>query len=227
VGRQRLVALVINKAMKMNARLCQIVWIALSLLITVPGFAAQPTPGMTAEEKKYVPYRIARGDRLAIAVFGEPDLTGGNRKVEATGTVALPLVGEIRLVGLTIVEAQAAVENAYRDQRFVRNPQVTVTIEESVPRWVSISGKINIPGKHEMPTDTTWTLKDLIIKAGGLQETARGSKVRITRILPNGQTVYFEKDVEGLLRAKNNASAVDGNFPLEPEDIVYVPEKII
>lgn len=215
--------------MQMNSRLSLVLWFTLSLLTAVPTFAAQATPAPTvnAEEKKYVPYRIARGDRLAVAVFGEADLTGGNRKVEATGTVSLPLVGEIRLVGMTIVEAQTAIENAYRDQRFVRNPQVTVTIEESVPRWVSISGKINIPGKHEMPTDTVWTLKDLIIKAGGLQETARGSKVRITRILPNGQTVTFEKDVEGLLRARNNASATDGNFPLEPEDIVYVPEKII
>src|SRR5262245_56595630 len=145
--------------MKTNARLFKIFWIVLSILTTASSFAAQaPAPGVAPEEKKYIPYRIARGDRLAVAVIGEADLTGGNRKVEATGTVALPLVGEIRLVGMTIVEAQSTVESAYRDQRFVRNPQVTVTIEESVPRWVSISGKINIPGKHEMPTDTVWTL---------------------------------------------------------------------
>jgi polysaccharide export outer membrane protein len=190
---------------------------------------AQPAPPavQSAEEKKFIPYRIARGDRIAVSVFGEADLTAGGLKVEATGTIALTLVGEVRLVGLTILEAQALIENAYREGRFLRNPQVRVTVEESVPRWVAISGKINIPGKHEMPTDTVWTLKDLIIKAGGLQDTARGTRVRITRTMPDGSLRTFEKDVEGLMRGRNTANAADASFQLEPEDIVYVPEKII
>jgi len=189
--------------------------------------AAQPAPVTKAEERKYIPYRIARGDLLSIAVFGEPDLTTGRKKVENAGTIALALAGEIRVVGLTITDAQAAVEDAYRDGRFLRNPQVTITVDESVPRTVSISGKINIPGRHEMPTDTVWTLKDLVIKAGGLQETARGTRVRITRTMPDGTLRVFEKDVESTLRARSNANAAEASFVLEPDDIVYVPEKII
>src|SRR5262245_58706577 len=95
--------------------------IALSLLgcvVALPVFAAQPatSPSASSDDKKYIPYRIARGDRLAIAVFGEQDLTAGGKRVEATGAVAgLALIGEVRLVGLTIPEAQALIENAYRD----------------------------------------------------------------------------------------------------------------
>jgi polysaccharide export outer membrane protein len=214
--------------MNTSIRLLKIVLGLLGCAVALPLLAAQPAPAPARlDEKKYIPYRIARGDRLAVSVFGEPDLTAGGKKVEATGTVALTLIGEVRLVGLTIVEAQTLIENAYRDGRFLRNPEVTVTVEESVPRWVAISGKINLPGKHEMPTDTVWTLKDLIIKAGGLQETARGSKVRILRIMPDGSQLTFEKDVDGLMRGRNTANAADASFPLEPEDIVYVPEKII
>jgi polysaccharide export outer membrane protein len=200
------------------------------LLVTgalLPVLRSQPAPATKAEDRKYIPYRIARGDLLSVSVFGEPDLTVGRKKVENAGTIVLTLAGEVRVVGLTIAEAQTAVENAYRDGRFLRNPQVTITVDESVPRTVSISGKINIPGRHEMPTDTVWTLKDLIIKAGGLQETARGTKVRITRTMPDGTLRVFEKDVESMLRAKNNANAAEASFVLEPDDIVYVPEKII
>ncbi len=204
--------------------LCALLLATAALL---PGLQAQPAPATKAEERKYLPYRIARGDLLSVSVFGEADLTVGRKKVENAGAIILTLAGEVRVVGLTIAEAQAAVENAYRDGRYLRNPQVTITVDESVPRTVSISGKINIPGRHEMPTDTVWTLKDLIIKAGGLQETARGTKVRITRTLPDGTLRVFEKDVESMLRAKNNANAADASFVLEPDDIVYVPEKII
>jgi len=213
--------------MNTTALLLRILLLSAGLQGLIAGLAAQTAPALKAEEKKYIPYRIARGDYLSVAVFGEPDLTAGRKKVENSGTIALTLAGEVRVVGLTIVEAQAAIEHAYRDGRFLRNPQVTITIDESVPRTVSVSGKINIPGRHEMPTDTIWTLKDLIIKAGGLQETARGTRVRITRTMPDGTLRVFEKDVESTLRGRSNANAADASFELEPDDIVYVPEKII
>lgn len=203
----------------------------LALALSPPtALRAQPvpaTPGKPTNEKKYISYRITRFDRLSVSVFDEPGLTVGGKKVEATGTIALTLIGEIRLIGLTIVEAQTAIENAYWDGRFLRNPQVTITVDEYAPRTVSISGKINAPGQYEMPPDTVWTLKDLIIKASGFQETARGTQVRITRTMADGSLKIFQKDVESLLRARSNASADDAAFPLEPGDIVYVPEKII
>lgn len=213
--------------MKVHSVLSLLCAIGLAALLVTPALRAQPVPTAKPEERKYIPYRIARGDLLSVSVFGEADLTVGRKKVENAGSIILTLAGEIRVVGLTIVEAQSAVENSYRDGRYLRNPQVTITVDESVPRTVSISGKINIPGRHEMPTDTVWTLKDLIIKAGGLQETARGTRVRITRTLPDGTLRIFEKDVESMLRARSNANAADASFVLEPDDIVYVPEKII
>lgn len=215
----------------MTTRLHRHALIALLLLAgglqstTLVSFA-QSAPANQTDEKKYVPYRITRFDRLSVGVFDEPGLTVGQKKVEATGTIALTLIGEISVVGLTIVEAQAAIENAYREGRFLRHPKVTVTIDEYAPRTVSISGKVNAPGRYELPPDTVWTLKDLIVKAGGLQETARGTKVRISRTMPDGTPRTFEKDVESMLRAKNRANLAEAEFVLEPDDIVYVPERI-
>src|SRR3954471_8118571 len=107
---------------------------------------AADAPALKKEEKVSLPYRITHGDRIAVAVFNEPDLTSGGNKVEARGTISLQLIAEIRIAGLTVVEAQAAIESAYRDQRYLRNPQVKVTVEEYAARLVNISGKVNQQG---------------------------------------------------------------------------------
>lgn len=198
-----------------------------SLFSGSAALAATPVPAAPKQQKDFVPYRITRGDRLTISVLGEPDLRVGGIRVEAIGTVILPLVKDVRLVGLTIAEAQEAIGRAYREGRFLRDPQVTVTVEEYAPRTVLVSGKVNIQGRQEIPPDTKFTITDLIGKAGGFTETARSSAVRVTRTLPDGTLKTVILDVESAMKGKSSASASDAGFLLEPDDIIYVPEKII
>lgn len=181
-----------------------------------------PTP---KDEQKFIPYKITRGDTLTISVLNEPDLLAPGKRVEATGTINLKLIQDIRVHGLTIAEAQDAIAKAYYDGRFLRNPVVSVTVENYAPRTIILSGKINIPGRQEIPADTVWTIKDAIAKAGGLGDTARGTAVKVTRTMPDGTLKTFELDVESALkgRAKND----DALFVLEPDDMIYVPERII
>lgn len=201
--------------------------LAVLLLGTAPPFAVAQVPPTAKPEKKYVPYRITRGDRLTVSVLGEPDLRVGGIRVEAIGTVILPLVKDIRVVGLTIAEAQETVAKAYREGRFLRDPQVNVTVDEYAPRTVIVSGKVNIQGRQEIPPDTELTIKELIFKAGGFGDTARSKEVRVTRTLPDGTLKVFTLDVESAIKGKSSASAKDAGFVMEPDDIVYVPEKII
>jgi polysaccharide export outer membrane protein len=199
------------------------------LLSCAPSLAVAQNKAAPApkEEKKYVPYKITRGDRLSIDVHGEPDLRVGGIRVEAVGTVNLRLIKDIRVVGLTISEAQAAIAQAYRDGRFLRNPQVAVTVDEYAPRTVIVSGKVNIVGRQEIPPDTEFTIKDLIYKAGGFSDTARSSAVKVTRTMPDGTLKTFVLDVESAIKGKSNATSKDASFVLEPDDMIYVPEKII
>lgn len=187
---------------------------------------AGQAPAAPKEEKKYIAYKITRGDRLTISVLGEPDLRIGGVRVEAIGTVSLPLIKDIRLVGLTIAEVQQAIARAYRDGRFLRDPQVTVTVEEYAPRTVIVSGKVNIQGRQEIPPDTEFTIKELIFKAGGFSDTAKGSAVRVTRTMPDGSLKVFTLDVESAIKGRSSSTAQDAAFVMEPDDIVYVPEKI-
>ena len=202
-------------------------FLALLLVVTVLapfGFAAAQSPAH-AVEKKFVPYRITRGDVLSVAVVGE-DIPAAQKRVEAVGTVNLTYIGDVRLVGLTIKEAQELIQTTYREQRILRNPTVTLVVETYSPRIVRISGKVNSPGQVNIPADTEMTIIELISKANGLSETAKGSAVRVARIMPNGLTKVFKLDVGSALKAKGTSNSADAAFIVEPDDIVYVDEKM-
>jgi polysaccharide biosynthesis/export protein len=200
------------------------------ILVCAPlasGALAGQAPIVAKAEKKFVAYRITRGDTVSVNVFGEPDLSGGGKRVEAVGTINLPHIGDVRLVGLTIKEAQESIEKAYREGRILRNPTVTVVIENYAPRVVRISGKINTTGPFEIPPDTEMTISELIFKANGFQETAKGTAVRVTRTMPDGSLKVFTLDVESAMKGKTKATPEGAAFVLEPDDLVFVPEKII
>lgn len=192
---------------------------ALLLLLSLPVLA------QVADKKNYV-HTLSLADRVRVAVFQEEDLTSLTR-IDARGRVNLPLVGEIAIGGLTVVEAQAAIEQAYRDGRFLRNPQVTVSVEEYAPREVSIQGRIRNAGRYTLPIESTYTVVELVTKAGGIDDIGKGSAVTVTRILPDGTKKVFTVDVDSVIKGRKDAKVEDTTLLLQPGDIVYVPERLI
>lgn len=184
----------------------------------------QPPPS-----KEY-DYKLTPTDRVRIAIFQEEDLSTIAR-IDAKGCVNLPLVGEVRLAGLTRTDAQIAVENAFRDGRYLRSPQVTITIEDYAAREVSISGAVNSPGRYPLPIESTMTVLELITRAGGLRDTAKGTAVRVTRISQiddqPAKSQTFIIDVESLIKGKDKSKLKENALQLETGDVVYVPERII
>jgi polysaccharide export outer membrane protein len=187
--------------------------------------AADDLPPVNPSEKPNFIYRLTVTDRIRITIFQEDDLTEIAR-VDARGNVNLKLVGDLHVAGLTISEAQKAIEDAYRDGRYLRNPQANVSVEDYAPREVSIQGQVKAPGRYLLPVESTFSILDLVTKAGGLTDIAKATAVVITRIGPDGKKTTFTVDVDGLIRGKKSAKSAD-NLLLEPGDIVYVPESII
>lgn len=217
--------------MNMKTTLARLI-LALAILAgaSLAPLAAQ-VPAAAKPEKKYVPYRITRGDIVSVEVFanGEREFTAGQKRVDATGTINLLYIQETRVAGLTIAEAQESIANAYRDGRLIRNPAVTINVETYAPRLVRISGKVNSQASFEIPPDGELTIMELIFKANGFSETAKGTEVRVTRTMPDGSLKVITLDVASAMKGKLNPKNPSGDaaFLLEPDDVVYVPERII
>lgn len=190
--------------------------------------AADPFATPRLDDKKVIPYRITRGDQLAVAIVGEPDLTAGNKRVEARGTINLTLIGDVRVYGMTLEEAAHTIEKAYQDGRILRHPEVTVSVEQYSPRVVNVMGHVKTPQRINLPPEQQWTVKDVIMQCNGFDDTARGTAIRLTRTMPDGTSKTFVLDVQSAILGKDRAeSSKDASFVVEPDDVIYVPEKII
>lgn len=194
--------------------------IAALVVHTALGQRLPPTVGTLPQT-----YIVARTDRLRIEVYQEDDLSLIAR-VDAQGAVNLPLVGEVLVEGKTIVEAQRLIELAFVEGRFLRSPKVTVNVEEYAPREVNIHGMVRNPGRVPLPVESTFSIVDAVVKAGGLKDTAKGDAVSLVRTPPDGKTIRIEKiDVDALLLGTANIDQWPLAKKLEPGDSINVPER--
>jgi polysaccharide export outer membrane protein len=181
----------------------------------------------SAPAKRNYAHHLQLADKVRVAVYQEDDLTTQAR-IDSHGHVALPLIGEIAIGGMTVDEAQDAIQKAYRDGRYLRNPQVTINIEDYAPSEVSIQGQIRNPGRYTLPIESTFTVVELVTKAGGITDIGKGTAVTVTRLLPDGTKKVFTVDVDNVIKGKKAQGNVEDNtLLLEPGDIVYVPERLI
>ena len=202
---------------------------AIAIAASAAGLLAQQSQDNDADiptAKKHFIYRLSLGDRIRVAVFQEDDLSAIPR-INAQGTITLPLIGDIKVSGLTISEAQTKIEQAFKEGRFLRSPQVNITVEEYAPREVSILGQVRNPGKYALPVESTLTVVELVTRAGGFTDIAKGTEVRVTRIGPDGKEKNFTVDVDSVIRGRGKSRVEDNSMLLEAGDIVYVPERII
>lgn len=199
------------------------------LLLVALAVAALPSHAQEqpadAEKANYV-YRLTITDRIRISIFQEEDLAVIVR-IDARGNVNLKLVGDLRVAGMTVAEAQRAIEQAYRDGRYLRNPQATISVEDYAPREVSISGQVKAPGRYLLPIESTLSIIELVTKAGGLTDIAKGTSVVISRTAPDGKITTITVDVDSLIRGRRSSIPNNAAILLEPGDVVYVPERII
>ena len=201
------------------------------LCLSLTTMLGTPTPGgvppnpATATDLALT-YTIVPTDRLRIAVFQEPDLSVIAR-VDAKGFINLPLTGEVAIAGLTIAEAQKRVEQTYQSGQYLRNPQVTINVQEDAPRTISVQGEVRNPGQLTLPIESGMTILDAITKSGGFTDVARGNAVTVTRPMPDGSTRVITVDVQGYIRGDRRARPEDSLLFLQPGDVVYVPERLI
>lgn len=138
---------------------------------------ALPPPAGAIGPAQERTYRIGPFDKLAINVFGVPELSQ-TIQVDAAGRIALPLVGDIEAAGKTPQDVSNEITERLRG-RYVRNPQVSVNVEETVSQVVTVDGQVREPGLY--PVLGRMTLMRTIASAKGASEFARLQDVVIFR----------------------------------------------
>ena len=114
-------------------------------------------------------YRLGSGDVLRVNVYQNPDLTLETRVTEA-GIVSYPLLGPIRLGGLSVTAAEKLIADGLRSGNFVKQPQVTLVVLQVRGNQASVLGQVNRPGRYPIEV-TDMRLTDLLATAGGTAAT--------------------------------------------------------
>ncbi len=141
-------------------------------------------------------YRIGVGDIVNVVVWGRPELAlppaaassgtdagsfsnvGNGYNVSPEGAIQFPLIGSIRIVGLTEEQARAAITQSLA--RFIRDPQVTVRLQAYRAGRVYVDGEVRTPGQLAI-NDIPMTLPEALSRAGGLTTNADRASVLLSR----------------------------------------------
>lgn len=127
-------------------------------------------------------HRLGAGDVVTIRVFGEDDLSKEKIKLTDAGTVPYPVLGEIRVLGMTVGDLERMITTGLRG-RYLVNPRVSVQIEEYRPFY--INGMVDKPGGY--PFQPSLTIRKAASLAGGFRERASFSKIFVIRESDNTQ----------------------------------------
>jgi len=173
------------------------------LLVLLAPLAMAWGSGAAAQGSELSSYKLGAGDMITIQVLGEDDLKREKLRLSDAGTFTFPILGEIRVRGMTVGELREHITNGLKG-RYLLNPQVTVTIDEY--RNFYVNGMVEKPGGY--PFSPGLTVRKAISIAGGFKERASREKINIIR----------EDDKSGTSRR------VDLNAPVHPGDILTIEE---
>lgn len=148
-------------------------------------------------------YQLGSGDVITIVVFGEEDLKREKIRLTDAGTISYPVLGELRVLGLTVGELEKIITDGLRG-RYLVNPRVSVSVDEYRPFF--INGQVERGGSY--PFQPGLTVRKAVSIAGGFKERASKEKIFVVH--------DKQKDAK--------PTKVDLDAPILPGDIITVEE---
>lgn len=125
-------------------------------------------------------YRISPQDVVSVTVFREPDLTFDRLTVDASGSMPFPLIGSVLAAGRSPTELADLLASRL-NQRYLRNPQVTVNVVSSITQQVTVEGQVVTPGVY--PISGRTTLLDAMALARSPTQTAKLDEIVVFRLV--------------------------------------------
>ncbi len=175
---------------------------------------ATDTPATRVSKVAPEGYVIGVGDGLDINVWKEPELSK-TVAVRPDGIITLPLIGEIKAVGLTPNQLQDQLAASL--SKVLSDPQVTVIVVGINSLSYNIMGNVSKPGYY--PLTHPITILDAISLSGGLRDFAKLKKIYVLRTDANGKQEKFYFNYKQVIKGIN----LSQNIQLEPRDMLVIP----
>jgi len=200
-------------------------WLPLigGLFLLLTGCASGPRPGdapaVNLQAQAVEAYRIGVDDSIRVAVWQNPDLNV-TVPVRPDGKISVPLVGDVEAGGKTPEEVAAEIRT--RLETYVRNPQVTVIVDqlrshEYLSR-VRVTGAVRTP--ISVPYRQGMTVLDAVLAAGGTNEFAASDRTELYR-KSGASTKAFAVRLDRILHKGDLGT----NYEVQPGDVTTVPER--
>lgn len=204
--------------------------LALSLLLTAAGslpVMAQLPPARIAPATQMTfrpgdgSYRLGVGDRLRLDIFNVPEYSG-EQQVLSDGSLNLPIVGAVRVQGLSLTQASDLIAARYAG--ILRRPIITLSLVQTRPVTIAIAGEVNRPGSYTLAASNDATVPSLtqaLQVAGGITQSANVRQIQIRRPSP-GYLGSSQSVTVDLWRLRQEAD-LSQDLLLQDGDMIVVP----
>ena len=165
-------------------------------------------------------YILKPSDVISIDVYQEVDLNKSAR-IQGDGSVALALIGKVKVAGMTAGEAQSLIIDLY-NRDYLVDPQISLLVVEFSPKVIHILGSVNNPGVVPIPPDRDLTLTEAIASVRGVSRLGNPKSITIKRVEEDGRARQMEVNFSRIIKDPNSKDII-----LKEGDTIWVPERII
>ncbi len=166
-------------------------------------------------------YTVGGYDVLSIKVYEEADLTREEVRVSGDGYITFPLIGKLKVAGLTTSQIERLVSDRLAEQQYLLNAHVSVTVTGFFSKHFMVLGAVKTPGSY--PVKARERVLDGISKAGGVESDQASTGAMIIRTLwadtDRQQKIVININLRRLLKRGDQVS----NIYLMDKDALYVP----
>jgi len=170
------------------------------------------TVAQAAEQNDYI---LGPGDAVRISVYQNPDLSLEARLNEG-GSISYPLLGNVKLGGISVSDAEKKIASGLKDGNFIKQPQVSILLISATANQVSVLGLVGKPGRYPLVAGSN-KLSEVMAMAGGITQGA-GSDIVVISGVREGKP--FRKEVDFTKVFASSGSEPD--FLLQNGDTIFV-----
>lgn len=163
-------------------------------------------------------YRLCASDVIALTFPLTPEFNQ-TVSIQPDGFASLAGAGNVRLLGLTTAESEAAVRLAYAG--ILHEPIVTIDLKDFNKPYFIVGGEVGHPGKFDLRGETSAT--EAIAIAGGFNDSSKHSQVLLFRRVDSDWYEVKPLNLKRILQGHDVAEDPE----IQPGDMLYVPQNLI